>query len=135
MATFDKVNVKDYDAAIIALFGSVDNYRNSPILKEINERIAYLEKIKELLPAGLRREHEAAPWWDLWSKVAYHIVMWAFVPRFSKKIDSFITRYKTMRPLPVKFFFNELNEQVNEFCNDHQKILKSINVEKYKYDH
>lgn len=127
--------VLDHDSAIIALFGSYEKYRNSPLLKEINERVHYLTDLKSIIRRTMEKEHKEIPWWDIFNKGVSLIAFRVFLPSFNKDVDKLILRYGVMRPLPVKFFLNELNNEFGVFYQQHKKMFDRLGIKEYRYDH
>lgn len=128
----EPVTLKDYDSAIIALFGSYEKYRTSPVFIECCRRIAYLKMAKVKVGESIQRDKARVKWWDVWSKILVLIAVKFANPMFNKEVDELIHKYEQQRALPMAFFVRMTNEEFDKKCKTWKKVLQTSGVEEFK---
>lgn len=127
----DDFPIKDHTKALIAIFGSIDNYINSDILKEIKARITYLEKLRSEIGDTIQAEKNRTKWWMIYNKAVFFILGRLYHKVFHKEVDFLLTRYRNSRGLPVPFLVNRIHEDCAEFFNKYEKIISLTKVGVY----
>lgn len=130
--SIETVALKDYDMAIIAMFGSYEKYRTSPIFIECCNRITYLKAAKAKVNEKLQRDKDSLKWWDLWSKGIAFIAFKLGKKTFNSEIDDLIQRYEKHRALPMPFFVRMTNEDFDKTYKSWKKVLQTSGVEEFK---
>lgn len=128
---FEPLPVINPDAAMFAIFGSVEGYLNSPSLKEVKLRIAYLKKLKEELNTRVAMEIKNIRWWNIVNRIRALAVRRIFLPSINKELDGFIAKFENMRGLPVAFFVKQTGEDCDQFLAKFEKLIKKTDVGKY----
>lgn len=130
--TVETIALKDYDSAIIALFGSYEKYRTSPIFIECCNRIDYLKLAKVKVAERLQQDKENIKWWDVWNKIITSIGINLSGKTFNKEIDDLIHQYEKYRALPMPFFVRMTNEEFDKTYKTWKKVLQASGVEEFK---
>lgn len=132
--TKESFRMKDYDAAILAMFGSFEKYRTSPQLLEVCKRITYLNDAKVKLQKRLDKELDAIKWWDCWNKFKAFLAVKFAYPTLFKELDEHIDRYERLRPLPARMLINSANEKFAKTWRIWGTTMLAAGVEEYKND-
>ena len=130
--TAETITLKDYDSAIIALFGSYEKYRTSPIFIECCKRIDYLKIAKVKVAERLQQDKENIKWWDVWNKIIAFIGINLSGKTFDKEVDDLIHQYEKHRALPMPFFVRMTNEDFDKTYKTWKKVLQASGVGEFK---
>lgn len=128
----DHLEAHSHDAVVLALFGSYENYRNSPLLKDVNDRIAYLTKVKIKVTEKVQSELEVIQWWNIYLRIVSFLSIKIAIPNLIKEADELLCLYQTQRALPVKFFVDSINEDFDKFQKNWDNVILISGVEIYK---
>lgn len=123
---YGAVSREDYEAVINGIYGSMEAYYACPELKEVCNRIEYLEKLKSDVGDLIKKEREETKAWNVISHAKQYLGF-LFIPRFNNDLDKMINRYKSIRPLPFALSLNAANNTFDFFINSWKGVIKNRN--------
>lgn len=130
----DSVNEETHNAIIKAMFGNTEGYLKSPALKEINNRIEYLEYLKHELNIKMEKEINQIKWWVLHKQVHKLTAKYITMPYVNNTITNLISGYSRHRGLPTRIGIFNLNIQFDKFMEDFQKPISILQIKAFQND-
>lgn len=118
---------KDHKTVFHAVFGSYEQYIQSPGYKECKDRISYLATLKANAALSLDDEYQKLRWWKLYNHAEFFIGKKFLFPLLYKRIDQLINRYSRIMAFPIGPAVAFQRRHFDEFMKDWKKVIIIIN--------
>ena len=117
------VNRQTHEAALIFLFGSLENYRNSPQLKHVIARAEECEKLADGIEALYKEMTKKISWFKIYSKLYFIIGSRLVKLGLVKELRRLQICYANQRALPANAIIKGIDEEFNKVMVQHRDII------------
>lgn len=125
----ESLRMKDYDSAVVAIYGSYEKMHASPLYINCCNRLKYLSAVRKEVQATVDDQIQSVKWWQLWERLLVTVASKCGFPAFIKELDELTARYEQQRGLPMGFFVKSIDEDFDKFRQRWTKLLASTRVE------
>jgi hypothetical protein len=125
--------IKNLEAAIVATYGSYENYINSRVYRETLQRLEYLTVAKSQVNRMIKKDMDVLKHAPLRIMIAGWLARKIVMRGFNKKIQCMIGGYMGLIPCVLPFALCQLNDEFDRFCFEYQQLFSLANLKEYKY--
>ena len=127
------VSKQAHEAAIEFLFGSVENYRNSPELKHVISRAQECEDLINGIERFYDEAYKKVSWFFPYRKLQIHFSRQIVGRVLCGNLRHMKVCYLAQRGLPAKVIIRHIDTQFDEVIAPYKKLIEAVR-EKYLDD-
>lgn len=126
MVEIGVVSKKDHTAALEFIFGSIENYRNSPQLKHVIARAEECEKLANGIETFYTNILNNVSWFRIYTKI-YTIVGRRLVrTALVKQLQHLKNRYLNQRGLPTNFYIRVIDTEFDKLVALYPDLINHV---------
>lgn len=119
-------NRQTHEAALIFLFGSLENYRNSPQLKHVIARAEECGKLADGVEALYKETTQRVSWFKIYTKLYFILGSRLVKLGLIKQLRQLQVRYANQRGLPAKVIINAIDNDFNKLIGQYPEVINHV---------